>query len=1541
MVAQGGKGGDIGAGYGGGGGAGLGGGLFVAGASTGANGATVTTGAHVVLDTVDFVNDSAIGGNGGSFTGDINTVAIGTEWASGGGGLDGGNGATSNDPALLGGGGGGLGNGHDGSVPFYVGQEAPGGGIDAGGQNGGYGGGGAGNQGELGGNGGFGGGGGGLHGQGGFGGGGGGETGQAGFGGGNGGEDDRFGIGGGGGGLGAGGDVFVQEGGSLTIIGGALASGSAQGGQGGVTDADTNFATEAGNGQGLGGGAFLQGASNLTLSPTAGHTVVIGDEIAGQDASSSVTIGGAGTVQFVAQASYAGTININSGKLDIQSDTTALTGAVHNNGELTFDTPVAPQQLSGQMQMISALQPTDQISINGVVVAADSVQDILQSAEDNGIASDYDINNPTSYGSLYGSPNLDLEDVSGTPLEHLGVTPGLQPYAYAYLSEPAPVAALTVGDALSINGIPIYVTGSASDLAAAINAAIPGVTAYVDGGQFHLNSTSKVVVSDVVGTPLEALGLTGGTYTGQVVVSNTIDGTGHVTIDDPAASATVFTGAISWTGGATIAAGNDVVFATDTSHLAGAFDDGGLIQFEPAGAAESFAGNISGSGYVLVAGLGAVTLSGDNSFAGGLMVDGQVVLASDTAAGTGGIRLANDPGIVLTLAAGVHLGTDITGFAFGDTIDLQGFDAASATWSRLANGQVEVTDAYGHKVDLSIAGIGAGQFALAASTDGVALTASDTTRLAGLAGGSLSGNLITPTHQTGLTVGSVSVGGTTVAAGTAIAGTYGTLTLKADGSYVYTAGNSAAIAAAAGGSAPVDAFSYVVTDVSGHATTLNLDIAVDRDPVLSGTQATLAHGPEASPYTLHLSDLLSGLSDPDGDALVVSAISSNHGAVAANGSDFVLTPEAFYSGDVTVSYTVSDSHGGEIDLTRHLTLDHVAQTVYATVNTTLAPLADNLTLVSNNINGTGNALNNIIHGNNGNNVILGLDGNDSLLGGGGNDYLDGDTGNDYLDGGTGHNTLIGGAGDDTMMGSGIETMYGGAGNDTYYVANAADIVSEQSTPGIDDGGHDIVYASISSYTLPTFVEDLTLIAAAGTANGTGNALDNNIHGNNFDNVLTGLDGNDSLLGGGGNDYLDGGIGNDYLDGGTGNDTLHGGDGNDTVLGGPGNDLMYGEAGNDYLDGGAGIDTLYGGAGNDTLMAEGVATLYGGAGNDTYYVGNVNDVISEQSTPGIDDGGHDIVYSSVTFTLPDFVEDLTLQGTGNLGGTGNNLTNIIHGNNGDNVLMGLDGNDSLLGGGGNDYLDGGSGNDYLDGGSGHNTLIGGAGDDTMMGSGIETMSGGAGNDTYYVSNVNDVVSEQTTPGIDDGGHDIVYSSISYTLPTFVEDLTLLASAGNANGTGNASDNIIHGNNGDNVINGLDGNDILLGAGGNDGLNGGNGDDFLDGGPGNDTLTGGDGADRFAFEYAGTANGFDTVTDYVHGTDSIWFNGADYGIAVGGTLPDNMFTTGAAAVGTHAQFIWDPANHTLYWDDDGTGNDAAVAIATFTGVSTLNTSDFHFK
>ena len=54
-------------------------------------------------------------------------------------------------------------------------------------------------------------------------------------------------------------------------------------------------------------------------------------------------------------------------------------------------------------------------------------------------------------------------------------------------------------------------------------------------------------------------------------------------------------------------------------------------------------------------------------------------------------------------------------------------------------------------------------------------------------------------------------------------------------------------------------------------------------------------------------------------------------------------------------------------------------------------------------------------------------------------------------------------------------------------------------------------------------------------------------------------------------------------------------------------------------------------------------------------------------------------ASISYTLPNGVENLTLTSAGNLNGTGKRCDNIIIGNGGNNVLTGGGGNDTLTGG----------------------------------------------------------------------------------------------------------------------------------------------------------------------------------------------------------------------------------------------------------------------
>jgi Ca2+-binding RTX toxin-like protein len=675
--------------------------------------------------------------------------------------------------------------------------------------------------------------------------------------------------------------------------------------------------------------------------------------------------------------------------------------------------------------------------------------------------------------------------------------------------------------------------------------------------------------------------------------------------------------------------------------------------------------------------------------------------------------------------------------------------------------------------------------------------------------------------------------------------------------------------------------------------------------------------------------------------------------------------DSLIGGDGEDTYWVKDA--GDI-VVEAVTGDWDA--VWSEISYTLTANVEELDLLGTaNLNGTGTSTDNFLYGNSGDNVLDGLAGSDTLIGNGGNDTLQG--------------------------GGGADSEAGGLGDDYYYVDNAGDVVTEATGEGYDK------VASSISYTLTANVEELDLIGSD-PINGTGNSGDNWIFDNLNFNVISGGDGNDTLV------STAGGI--DTLIGGNGEDTYWInnaatvitetnttdwdavwssvsytlparveeldllGTGNINATGNSGVNFLYGNSGDNYLNGLGGNDSLHGNAGNDTLQGGGGGdTMWGGAGDDTYYVDNVGDSVYEYTTPGVDDGGYDKVFSSISYVLPTYVEELDLVGLGNDSGTGNASDNYIFGNNGDNLLTGLAGNDTLVGNGGIDTLVGGTGEDlyivrnsaavitetnapqwdtvwssvsytlsanveeldltgsaninatgntgdnWLFGNSGNNLLSGLDGNDTLVSTngGNDTLVGGNGDDTYWISNASTVITETNTTD-----WDAVWSSVSYTLGTNLEELDLIG-AGNINATGNSGDNFLWGNSGNNILSGLNGNDTLTGN------------------AGNDTLIGGSGTDYFAFSAAGSANGLDNVQDFVHGTDQLWFSGADYGFAAGHSLTASEFTVGSSAAGASAQFIWDSVSHTLYFDDDGTGSHAAIAIATFGGGATLSATDFHFS
>jgi len=532
-------------------------------------------------------------------------------------------------------------------------------------------------------------------------------------------------------------------------------------------------------------------------------------------------------------------------------------------------------------------------------------------------------------------------------------------------------------------------------------------------------------------------------------------------------------------------------------------------------------------------------------------------------------------------------------------------------------------------------------------------------------------------------------------------------------------------------------------------------------------------------------------------------------------------------------------------------------------------------------------------------------------------------------------TVDAGGGDDKAIGSGSSVeFHGGTGNDTFVSGIAGDRF---------DGGAGFDTADYSQFTSGLSVTLGATDGAEGTGPGgdvlirveqilgtafadtlTGGGQDDALIGNAGDDSLAANGGSDTLNGGSGNDTLDGGAGGDVMDGGSGDDRFYvdnsadrvteaAGGGNDQVItdadwvlgagqeielvtvggtgwwhltgnelannlvGNAGSNMMWGQDGNDTISGGDGNDIIDGGAGSDQMI--------GGAGNDFFYVNDAGDSVVEDAN-----GGRDKVAATVSHTLGQNVEDLALQGSAALSGTGNALDNGIWGN---------DGNNDLRGGGGDDTIEGGGGDDRMD--------------------------GGAGNDNYVVQNWGDQVVEAAG-----GGADSVRADVSWTLGAGQEVELITAGLPYAYElTGNELANTIIGNDIANILHGMAGNDSLTGNGGDDTLDGGDGSDQLDGGVGHDMLIGGDGADVLAGgggndhiygqSVGGGADGADSISggdgmDYLQGNagnDTI--DGGAGADRINGGADNDLITAGTGSDTVNG-------NHGNDTIEGGAGNDS---------------------
>ncbi len=186
----------------------------------------------------------------------------------------------------------------------------------------------------------------------------------------------------------------------------------------------------------------------------------------------------------------------------------------------------------------------------------------------------------------------------------------------------------------------------------------------------------------------------------------------------------------------------------------------------------------------------------------------------------------------------------------------------------------------------------------------------------------------------------------------------------------------------------------------------------------------------------------------------VEIVYSGGGLAAENGAAFVL-------GTGNVKFDLTDNN-----------------TIETNVSATLTRSALNLTLLSiDNVNGTGNGLDNILKGNKGNNV------------------LDGGLGNDTLDGGLGNDKLVGGQGRDAHI--------GGDGYDiaSYAAASAKVGINLAVVSGLSNVGDALgdTFSGVEEFVLSNFTD--TFDGSAGS------------------DTVKGAAGSDTLRGSGGSDLL--------------------------------------------------------------------------------------------------------------------------------------------------------------------------------------------------------------------------------------------------------------------------------------------------------------------------------------------------------------------------------------------------------------------------------------
>ncbi|OAQ14248.1 hcalcium-binding protein [Bibersteinia trehalosi Y31] len=534
-----------------------------------------------------------------------------------------------------------------------------------------------------------------------------------------------------------------------------------------------------------------------------------------------------------------------------------------------------------------------------------------------------------------------------------------------------------------------------------------------------------------------------------------------------------------------------------------------------------------------------------------------------------------------------------------------------------------------------------------------------------------------------------------------------------------------------------------------------------------------------------------------------------------NGSDTYVYTNEFHNSQA--SSILNDTNGG-IDTINAAAMDGVINVDLSTGKANLAGKALTIQNPQQIENVTGGDFNDTLIGNNANNV---------LVGGKGNDVLKGLKGNDVLVAGLGNNTLSGNEGSDTFI---IEKKAKSQDVITDFTVNTDKLVftgfaslnwskKQQGKDTIISLGNEQT-VKLNNVNVNTLTENHIVVTPEvfkpywlNQTNAYGFAANNNsIALPDIGVSFWGTQGKDQISGGKGDDILFGGAGDDRLFGGAGNDILYGGAGDDYLGGGDGNDIIYLE-GDDTALSGTYRNAQYTKMGEYKNVEYSWARAEGGKGSDRYVVvkdnsanaskgllknliwdfdiNDKNEKIDISQFKGVDTVHfHGFIVNKEQYTRIWLGEPKAGTQYVTVRGIKPNQLNasmfiFAKEQNAPKLAYNINGTKN------NDTLKGNAVSNYINGGEG-----------------ADIMEGFYGDDTYIVDNIGDKVIE-----IIEGGYDIIKSSVSYTLPAYVEELQLTGNA-HLNATGNTENNRLVGNHGNNRLDGKSGADIMIGMGGND-------------------------------------------------------------------------------------------------------------------------------